>query len=573
MVGEGGELRMKTTELEIPKVPTDRGRIFDMTEPIIRLEQMDAAEYERVVGEWAYSYLKGSKDYYDVVLMGGSSDSGRDLVAYLDDTYNRYDIYQCKHYDTPLKPSEYWIELGKLCYYTYVKEYRIPEKYYIVASKGIGAKLRKYIENPTIIGAELIKQWDTYCGGKKQILADGITLTNELKTYIEQFDFSIIKDISPIKFLEQFSQTNWYKYHFGGGIKKRPVSEKPNETLSSEEKKLPYVKQLLEVYSEEDNCLYEDDNELKRKALNKTELGKEIKNIYVSLRDEHNKHREKVVSHYQIYNQCVEHECSRNHFYGWSITYEKMKQYVKNDLDNGDKLILDTAKYVLENDEFKKMSDISEKMGKIAVKLSDAIICSKYDDDDVKDLLKIMKVKNAVMDLQMAVERSGLKVFLLKNAQFLSMNDEYELELRKSNYVPYIGEHKPELCNKGMNDIFIDLVDRMMFVQYMMLMGIFEGFWDILIELSKEDGVEGNLSQPNGIRRGSFIHKNIGKEIVNKEAWMYKIHDDKDSFYFLANKRTIHIEKNKGKSEVYGVAYPKEDIGLFEKEIVTESND
>lgn len=255
---------MKTTELEIPKVPTDRGRIFDMTEPIIRLEQMDAAEYERVVGEWAYSYLKGSKDYYDVVLMGGSSDSGRDLVAYLDDTYNRYDIYQCKHYDTPLKPSEYWIELGKLCYYTYVKEYRIPEKYYIVASKGIGAKLRKYIENPTIIGAGLIKQWDTYCGGKKQILADGITLTNELKTYIEQFDFSIIKDISPIKFLEQFSQTNWYKYHFGGGIKKRPVSEKPNETLSSEEKKLPYVKQLLEVYSEEDNCLYEDDNELKR---------------------------------------------------------------------------------------------------------------------------------------------------------------------------------------------------------------------------------------------------------------------------------------------------------------------
>lgn len=306
------------------------------------------------------------------------------------------------------------------------------------------------------------------------------------------------------------------------------------------------------------------------KALNKTELGKEIKNIYVSLRDEHNKHGEKVVSHYQIYNQCVEHECSRNHFYGWSITYEKMKQYVKNDLDNGDKLILDTAKYVLENDEFKKMSDISEKMGKIAVKLSDAIICSKYDDDDVKDLLKIMKVKNAVMDLQMAVERSGLKVFLLKNAQFLSMNDEYELELRKSNYVPYIGEHKPELCNKGMNDIFIDLVDRMMFVQYMMLMGIFEGFWDILIELSKEDGVEGNLSQPNGIRRGSFIHKNIGKEIVNKEAWMYKIHDDKDSFYFFANKRIIHIEKNEGKSEVYGIAYPKEDIGLFEKEIVTE---
>ena len=71
-----------------------------------------------------------------------------------------------------------------------------------------------------MIGTELIKQWNTYCGGKKQILAEGISLTDDLRVYIEQFDFTIIKDISPIKFLEQFSQTNWYKYHFGGGIKK-----------------------------------------------------------------------------------------------------------------------------------------------------------------------------------------------------------------------------------------------------------------------------------------------------------------------------------------------------------------
>lgn len=263
----GGELLMKITELNMPKVPTDTGRIFDLTEPIIRLEQMAAAEYERIVGEWAYSYLKESREYYDVVLMGGSSDSGRDLVAYLDDTYSRYDIYQCKHYENPLKPSEYWIELGKLCYYTYMKEYRIPEKYYIVASKGIGVKFRKYIENPTTIGTELIKQWDTYCGGKNRILAEGIPLTNELKSYIEQFDFTIIKDISPIKFLDQFSQTSWYKYHFGGGIKKRPVVDKPDEILSKEEKKLPYVKQLLEVYSEEDSFRYEDDKALKRNPI------------------------------------------------------------------------------------------------------------------------------------------------------------------------------------------------------------------------------------------------------------------------------------------------------------------
>ncbi len=308
------------------------------------------------------------------------------------------------------------------------------------------------------------------------------------------------------------------------------------------------------------------------KALNKTELGKEVKNSYLSLRDECNKRGEKVVNHYHIYNQSVEHECSRNHFYGWAITYEKMKQYVKTDLNDGDKIIMDTAKYVLENDEFKKISDISVKMGKMAVKLSDAIICSKYDDEEIKELFKILKIKNAVMNLQMAVERSGLKIFLIKSANFITENDEYEMELRKNNYIPYFDEHKPDLFNKGLNDITIDLVDRMMFVQHMMLMGIFEGFWNILIELSTEDGVEGNLSQPSGIRRGSFIHKNIGKEIVNQEAWMYKIYGATNIFYFLANKRTMHIDKNGSKSEVYGVAYPKEDIGLFERETVIESN-
>ena len=42
------------------------------------------------------------------------------------------------------------------------------------------------------------------------------------------------------------------------------MPEKPDESLSQDEKKLPYVQQLLEVYSEEDNYLYGDDNELKR---------------------------------------------------------------------------------------------------------------------------------------------------------------------------------------------------------------------------------------------------------------------------------------------------------------------
>ncbi|MDK2965465.1 ABC-three component system protein [Lacrimispora sp.] len=253
---------MKTIKLDVPKPPIDVSRIFDTTEPIIRLEQMGADEYERVVGEWAYSCLKETKNYYDVVLMGGSSDAGRDLVAYLDSSYKKFDIYQCKHYDAPLKPSEYWIEFGKLCYYTYIKEYNVPQNYYIVASKGLGTKMRWYIENSCEINSELIRNWDIYCGRKKQILADGIVLTQEMRSYIENFDFSIIKDISQIKFIEEFSQTGWYKYHFGGGIRKRTLPVKPPIELSNDEKRMPYIKQLFNVYSNEAKCIYSNEEEL-----------------------------------------------------------------------------------------------------------------------------------------------------------------------------------------------------------------------------------------------------------------------------------------------------------------------
>ena len=47
------------------------------------------------------------------------------------------------------------VEFGKLCYYTFKGEY-VPQKYYIVASNGIGKSLRSLIENPSEINTKLI---------------------------------------------------------------------------------------------------------------------------------------------------------------------------------------------------------------------------------------------------------------------------------------------------------------------------------------------------------------------------------------------------------------------------------
>ena len=254
---------MKTQPLSSPERPKNTSRIFDTTEPQLRLKTMGEDEFERVVGEWAYSCLRKEKKYSNVALLGGSGDSGRDLVAYIDDNMQKFDIYQCKRYEKPLSPSTYMIEFGKLCYYTYIGEYAVPNKYYIVASNGIGQSLRKLIEHPKQINTELINTCDEKCGKKRQIIAEVIKMTDSLRKYIEEFDFSIVSDIAPITLLDEFSKSPWYKYHFGGGIKKRPTFEKPSEQLKKSEKTMPYVKQLLKVYSKEAGQVYETQEDLK----------------------------------------------------------------------------------------------------------------------------------------------------------------------------------------------------------------------------------------------------------------------------------------------------------------------
>ena len=222
--------------LKQPSKPINTNLVFDTsTDPLIRLRMVPEDEFEDIACEWAYSFLAKKEEYIDVVQLGGSRDSGRDLVAYLDEIKQTFDIFQCKRYKDPLTPSLYMTEFGKLCYYTFIHEYRIPRKYFIVASNGIGQSLRKFVENPTSINDELIKSWDKCCAKKKKITDQGVALTPELRTYIKCFDFSIVSEVSPVRLLEEFSLTPWFKYHFGGGLKKRPIVEKPPECINAEE--------------------------------------------------------------------------------------------------------------------------------------------------------------------------------------------------------------------------------------------------------------------------------------------------------------------------------------------------
>ncbi|KTD85683.1 ABC-three component system protein [Paenibacillus etheri] len=257
---------METFPVSVPDKLRDTSRIFDTTiDPLVRLRIIEAGEFEDIACEWASGYLTQFDNYKSVAQIGGSKDSGRDIVAYLDDSMQKFDIFQCKRYKDPLSPSVYMSEFGKLCYYTMIGKYNKPRKYFIVASNGIGQDLRDLVEHPTKINKELIDTWGKYCAGKRKILSSGLPLSPELKTYIQDFDFSIVAEIAPVTLLEQFAKTGWYKYHFGGGLKKRPKVDKPQEELEADELRMKYVDQLLQVYSNEENMPIKDIDNLKTK--------------------------------------------------------------------------------------------------------------------------------------------------------------------------------------------------------------------------------------------------------------------------------------------------------------------
>lgn len=259
---------MKEKEIKLIKVKNnpqsrDVSKIFSFDRPPLSiLKQISSAEFEDLTYGWVMEYLLKKGGYVDAVQIGEGRDSGRDIIAYLTEDKEKFDIFQCKRYTaTSISPSVFFCEFAKLCYYTYIGAYNIPQKYILMANKSMGNDLRYFFEHKNKIAEKLIEKWDDWC--KDKITTEGVELTEELKTYILSFNFNIIDEVSPGLFLEQLRQTRYYKYYFGGGMEKRECI-KDIDKLRSEDDSLPFVKQLYRVYSYETKKQIDDIEKLKR---------------------------------------------------------------------------------------------------------------------------------------------------------------------------------------------------------------------------------------------------------------------------------------------------------------------
>ena len=222
--------------------------------PEDKLQLFDDKKFEKFIESWAYSCKKSV--YQNVKRSGGANDKGIDIICNQDSVCH---IYQCKKYKTKLAPTDMYPDFAKLVYYTYKGFYKIPEKYYIVSTNGVGPKLSALLTNKQL-GIELINNWEDYC--KTKITKnENILLTDDLKKYINSFNFDIVSELNIKKVIEEFESSKYYTYFFGIKILKRPPIQNPPNTIQANES--AYTRKLLDAYQSADQSVIKDSQILK----------------------------------------------------------------------------------------------------------------------------------------------------------------------------------------------------------------------------------------------------------------------------------------------------------------------
>ncbi|HEY3875873.1 MAG TPA: hypothetical protein VGM92_10375, partial [Candidatus Kapabacteria bacterium] len=127
--------------------------------PIDRIKLFSPTQWEDFVLEWTDSQRS---EYSTVEKCAGAGDKGRDIIGIISGNDSTWDNFQCKHYDHRLAPTDVWLELAKLVYYTFHGDYSYPRRYYFAAPQGVGTTLSNLLRKPALLKSELIQNWEKY---------------------------------------------------------------------------------------------------------------------------------------------------------------------------------------------------------------------------------------------------------------------------------------------------------------------------------------------------------------------------------------------------------------------------
>lgn len=203
-------------------------------------------EWEEFIYEWVHSQRA---KYLSVQRFAGANDMGIDVAGLTDKKalHGIWDNFQCKHYDKALTPSMVSVEIAKILWHSFNKQFVPPRKYYFIAPRGCGTSLTRLLGNPVALRDYVIKNWDKQCSEgitQKQTIA----LDGAFKAYTEAFDFSIFSSRTLLEVIDEHRATRYHVIRFGGGLPDRPAVLPPPVMLDTKESQ--YVQQLFDAYSD-----------------------------------------------------------------------------------------------------------------------------------------------------------------------------------------------------------------------------------------------------------------------------------------------------------------------------------
>lgn len=213
---------------------------------------MDEDTYEEFIATWAYYCVKNKAEgYQDVLRIGGSGGGGMDVAAFYHQENRDCDIYQCKHYNSPINKSSILPELGKFLYHVFTSVLPCPRTYFLMAPKGLSAKFTHIYTNSGELKSTILKEWDEKISThieKGQVFAN----KGALKTFLQNFDYTIFKFYSPERIIEDLLDSrnrHVYTQYFGvrKEIMERKKIEVPMVLIDYEDN---YIRHLLEAYTD-----------------------------------------------------------------------------------------------------------------------------------------------------------------------------------------------------------------------------------------------------------------------------------------------------------------------------------
>jgi hypothetical protein len=234
-------------------------------------------QWEDFVQEWAHYCLK--KQYTEVQRFTGAGDRGIDIAGFTDaqKLQGVWDNFQCKHYDHALRPSDVWVEFGKIIWHSFNKDYRAPRRYSFVAPKGAGTGLTALLADSRKLRAGLVQNWDKHV--RKEITAkQEVALEADLLAYVNGFDFSIFDAKTSLQLVEDHRKTPSFAARFGGGLPARPAASEPPAAIAGHESR--YIGKLLDAYADHTKTVITEPGELKGNAKLNAHFGRQREAFY-----------------------------------------------------------------------------------------------------------------------------------------------------------------------------------------------------------------------------------------------------------------------------------------------------